>query len=55
MKIKKEIMENKTSIVGQLYEVVQHPLPGNVPAFLVKLWNIVENETLDDIVSWSQV
>ena len=30
-------------------------MPGNVPAFLVKLWKIVEDETLDNIVSWSSV
>ena len=30
-------------------------MPGNVPAFLVKLWKIVEDENLDNIVSWSTV
>ena len=30
-------------------------MPGNVPAFLIKLWKIVEDENLDNIVSWSQV
>lgn len=27
----------------------------NVPAFLVKLWNIVEDPTCDDIIAWSDV
>ena len=30
-------------------------IPGNVPAFLMKLWRLVEDRQLDDIISWSQV
>lgn len=29
-------------------------IAGNVPAFLVKLWRIVGDESLDSIISWSQ-
>jgi len=56
-----DIIENKIKImdvkipITQLFEVVQQPVPGNVPAFLVKLWRIVQDETLDHIISWSQV
>ena len=31
------------------------PIAGNVPAFLVKLWRIVGDKSLDSIISWSQV
>ena len=30
-------------------------VPGNVPAFLLKLWNIVENPTYEHLVSWNHV
>ena len=30
-------------------------VPGNVPAFLLKLWNILENPAYDTLISWNQV
>ena len=29
--------------------------PGNVPAFLLKLWNILENPAYSKLISWNQV
>lgn len=36
--------------IGETSRIV----PGNVPAFLMKLWKIVEDVELDPIISWSQ-
>ena len=30
-------------------------VPGNVSAFLLKLWKIVEDSKIDHLISWSQV
>ena len=30
-------------------------VPGNVPEFLLKLWNILENPAYDTLISWNQV
>ena len=30
-------------------------VPGNVPAFLLKLWNILENLAYNTLISWNQV
>lgn len=30
-------------------------VPGNVPAFLLKLWNILENPAYNTLISWNQV
>ena len=28
---------------------------GNVPAFLTKLWRLVDDPSTDDLISWSRV
>lgn len=37
------------------FEGDQYVIPSNVPAFLVKLWKLVEDQQYDMHISWNRV
>lgn len=49
-------MDRKPTMIA--IEAYEDPLPrqsGNVPAFLMKLWKLVEDPDLNEIISWNEV
>lgn len=54
---KLEVMavEEDRETPGQHVEIETHHTDEKMPLFLIKLWNIVEDPTYQDIVRWDEV